>query len=108
MKAAEEEDLEQAKALLDKGTDPNRGSNLTSPMYAAAMNCDKKMLELLLDRDVDRRGIDAELSLRTAATSCSGEVVELLLDKGADPNANYYLGGKASFSVGEPGKSHLT
>lgn len=79
-----------AAFLLEKGADPNRGGNYTSPLRTALENKDKEMLALLLEKGADVNqalpGSQYDTPLHEVAGDASydSSYVTLLLAHGAD------------------------
>jgi hypothetical protein len=90
--AAENGDTEEVRHLLESGVSME-DSTAHEALVGAAMRCDRAMLTTVLDAWRGPADNMTELSLRLAAKMCEPDVVRLLLERGADPNADYYLGG---------------
>ena len=90
-------DLDQVRALLDQGADPNAfGGDTTAPLVWAAHGDDLEALRLLLDA-----GADPNLAnrfnvspLHEAITWGNLEMVEALVEAGANVNARVYESGE--------------
>ncbi len=87
--AALDGDLEQVKAFLDAGADPNTPDpdGRMALMFAAFNGHSEVVLELLArGAGIDRRDLMGRTALLYAATGPFPETVKILLDKGAEPN----------------------
>lgn len=87
-------DIEQARSLIEKGTDINAsGDGLQTPLHEAVYHAKKGMVEFLIDKgaDVNAKAQLGDTPLHVAAEKGYGEIIELLLAKGADINALGYL-----------------
>lgn len=87
--AAQSNDVELARMLLEAGADANLGNRYgITPLWLAATNRSAPMVQLLLRHGA--RAEDAlphgETALMAAARAGDVESVQLLLDAGADPN----------------------
>jgi hypothetical protein len=102
--AAENGNLEAVQHLLQSGV-RLEGPTAHEALYEAASHCARTMLAVLLDAWSGPPDNMTELSLRTVARKCEPDLVALLLERGADPNANYYLGGTVLMDAVEAGKT---
>jgi ankyrin repeat protein len=87
-------DIEQVRALIEKGTDVNAsGDGVQTPLHEAVYRGKKNMVEFLIDKgaDVNAKARLGDTPLHVAAEKGYGEIIELLLAKGADINALGYL-----------------
>lgn len=88
--------VEIARALLDKGADPNiaREDTLGPPLVRAAYNGDMNMLALLLDKGADIDNIDysQRTALHQAIDRGMREAAAFLIEKSANPNTQDRLG----------------
>jgi len=88
--AAQANDVELARLLLESGADPNRANRYgITPLWLAATNRSPSMVELLLQHGAraDAALPHGETALMAAARAGDVDAVELLLEAGADPNA---------------------
>ncbi|MBS0446920.1 MAG: ankyrin repeat domain-containing protein [Proteobacteria bacterium] len=85
MIAALKGDLDDAKALLDRGAQVNRTG--WTPLHYAASGPDVRLVALMLDRgaDIDAPSPNGTTPLMMAAQYGSEDSVKLLLARGADP-----------------------
>lgn len=79
-----------AKALLDKGADPNskRSDDLYTPLHSAVYEGNQELIQLLLKKkaDIDAKNSIGDTPLHMAVARCEVAIVRLLLDAGANPH----------------------
>jgi ankyrin repeat protein/L-ascorbate metabolism protein UlaG (beta-lactamase superfamily) len=88
--AAEQNQYEAAKLLLDMGADPTLGDNENSrPIHLAAVSGSVSIAELLLSKgiDIDSRDINDMTPLLFAASRGKLEMVQFLISRGANVKA---------------------
>ena len=85
--AVDRGDIDIARALIEKGADPNMPNDIGTPLHYAARGGHLELAKLLLDKGalIDTRGSFARTPLHLAISS-GQEIVNLLLDRGASIN----------------------
>lgn len=88
--AALDGDVDHARKLLDKGTDPHaKDDSGSTPIHYAAKGRNSEVVELLLEYGADSNVKDGSGStpIHYAARGGQDKIVQLLLEYWADPNA---------------------
>ena len=108
--AVEHEDVDQARSLLDEGTDPDaRDASNSTPLHFAAKVGNLDVVELLLEygADPNAREEAGSISLHHAAQNGHDRLVQLLLDYRADTEAKDESG-STPLHIAAKGKNVLT
>ena len=95
--AAQANDLEMARLLLEADADPNLGNRYhITPLWLAALNRSPEMIELLLGFGASAKAVmpHGETALMVAARAGDPESIRMLLAAGADANASETLQGE--------------
>lgn len=88
--AAQANDLEIARLLLEAGADANAGNRYgITPLWLAATNRSPRLVALLLEHGASASAAlpHGETALMAAARAGDADSIRLLLEAGADPNA---------------------
>ena len=86
--AAEVGSIEEVKALLKGGADVNKpGVNSRTPLRLATYNGRTKVVELLIEKDINQQ--DKDESLVIASSKGYPDIVKILLSHNASPNVLY-------------------
>jgi len=96
--AAVDGDIDQVKALLDKGENINQQNRMGwTPLMAAVNNRRPAVVEMLISKGADLNVKDkrAQTALFLAASTGQKEIVELLVNKGAEVNVTMATGDNA-------------
>jgi len=108
--AAVDGDIDQVKALLDKGEKINLENRMGwTPLMAAINNRQQPIAELLISRGADLNVKDrrAQTALFMAASTGQKELVELLVTKGAEVNVTTATGENALTIARKVGKTEI-
>ena len=94
-KAARENNIQEAKALIMNGAEIDAGSMINhTALHFAAENGHKEMVELLIENgaNVNAKSYDTDTPLHFAAENGNKAVVSMLIKEGADVNAKGLCG----------------
>lgn len=88
--ALQEGNIEEVRALLSRGYDPNRFDDLSkTPLHYAAERGHIEVMRVLIEAGADANAHEEDkignTPLREVAGECSYVVAEILIDAGADP-----------------------